>query len=142
MGPWRAFRNHVARRVRITARSSMPASAGPAGKWPRKRLPPSAAGPLAQLVKWYDDGWQWYGVRCRFDTLGDEYEASLWGIDDAEYAERDIKVEMALDVAAQLEKAGFTVTGKPEHGPGFQGLSRADKQEHIRRNLAAQNWAA
>ena len=55
---------------------------------------------LAQLVKWYEDGWQWYGVRCRFDTLGDEYEASLWGIDDAEYAERDIKVEMALDVAA------------------------------------------
>ena len=71
-----------------------------------------------QLVKWYEDGWQWYGVRCRFDTMGDEYEASLWGIDDAEYAERDIKVEMALDVAAQLEKAGFTVTGKPEHGPG------------------------
>ena len=97
---------------------------------------------LAQLVKWYEDGWQWYGVRCRFDTLGDEYEASLWGIDDAEYAERDIKVEMALDVATQLEKAGFTVTGKPEHGPGFQGLSRADKQERIRRNLAAQNWAA
>jgi hypothetical protein len=97
---------------------------------------------LAQLVNWYEDGWQWYGVRCRFTVLGDEYEASLWGIDDAEYAERDIKVEMALDVAGQLEKAGFTVTGKPEHGPGFQRLSRADKQERIRRNLAAQNWAA
>ena len=94
---------------------------------------------LAQLVKWYDDGWQWYGVRCQFEALGDEYEASLWGIDDAEYAEHDIKVEMALDVAGQLEKAGFTVTGKPEHR---QGLSRTDKQAHIRRNLTAQNWAA
>ena len=71
--------------------------------------------------------------------LGDEFEASLWGIDDAEYAERDIKVEMALDVAGQLEKAGYTVTGKPERR---QGLSRDDKQERIRRNLAAQNWAA
>ena len=46
---------------------------------------------------------------------------------------------MALDVAGQLEKAGYTVTGKPEHR---QGLSRDDKQERIRRNLAAQNWAA
>ena len=40
---------------------------------------------------------------------------------------------------AQLEKAGFTVTGKPEHR---QGLSRTEKQERIRRNLTAQNWAA
>jgi hypothetical protein len=94
---------------------------------------------LAQLVKWYEDGWQWYGVRCRFTVLGDEYEASLWGIDDAEYAEGDIKVEMALDVAEQLEKAGFTVTGKPENA---WRPSRADKQERLRRNLASQDWAA
>jgi len=66
---------------------------------------------IRQLANWYEDGWAWYGVRCRFTVLGDEFEASLWGIDDAEYAERDIKVEMALDVAGQLEKAGFTVTG-------------------------------
>jgi hypothetical protein len=97
---------------------------------------------IAQLVEWYEDGWQWFGVRCRFTMLGDEFEASLWGIDDAEYAERDIKVEMALDVAGQLEKAGYTVTGKPVHRPGFLGWSREDKQQRIRRNLAAQNWAA
>src|SRR3990172_6802208 len=24
---------------------------------------------LAQLVKWYDSGCEWYGVRCRFDIL-------------------------------------------------------------------------
>ena len=94
---------------------------------------------IAQLVNWYENGWQWYGVRCRYDALGDEFEASLWGIDDAEYAEREIKVEMALDVADQLEQAGYTVTGKPECR---QGLSHTDKQERIRRNLAAQNWAA
>lgn len=97
---------------------------------------------LAQLVKWYEEGWAWYGVRCRYEVLGDEYDASLWGIDDADYAEREIKLEMALDVAGQLEKAGYTVTGKPEHRPGFQGWSREDKQQRIRRNLAAQNWAA
>jgi hypothetical protein len=34
------------------------------------------------------------------------------------------------------------VSGKPVHRPGFLGWSREDKQQRIRRNLAAQNWAA
>lgn len=93
---------------------------------------------LAQLVNWYDNGWEWYGVRCRFEALGDEYNDSLWGIDDAEYAET-LKEEIALNVVAQLEEAGYTVTGKPEHR---QTYSRADKQARLARNLAAQNWAA
>jgi len=93
---------------------------------------------LAQLVKWYDSGWEWYGVRCRFEALGDEYQDSLWGIDDAKYAE-SLKEAIALNVAAQLEEAGYTVTGKPEHG---QTYTRADKQARLHRNLAAQNWAA
>jgi len=93
---------------------------------------------LAQLVKWYDSGWEWYGVHCRFEALGDEYQDSLWGIDDAEYAET-LKEEIALNVAAQLEEAGYTVTGKPEHR---QTYTRADKQARLRRNLAAQSWAA
>ena len=71
-------------------------------------------------------------MRCRYDALGDEYEASLWGIDDAEYAEREIKVEMALDVADQLEKAGYTVTGKPEPAR----LEPYRQAKRIRRNLA------
>ena len=93
---------------------------------------------LAQLVKWYDQGWAWYGVRCRFDALGDEYNDSLWGIDDPEYAET-LKEEIALNVAVQLEEAGYTVTGKPKHR---QAWTRADKQARLSRNLAAQNWAA
>jgi len=93
---------------------------------------------LARLVKWYDSGWEWYGVRCRFEALGAEYQDSLWGIDDAEYAET-LKEEIALNVAAQLEEAGYTVTGKPEHR---QTYTRADKQARLRRNLAAQSWAA
>jgi len=93
---------------------------------------------LARLVKWYDSGWEWYGVRCRFEALGEEYQDSLWGIDDAEYAET-LKEEIALNVAAQLEEADYTVTGKPEHR---QTYTRADKQARLRRNLAAQSWAA
>ena len=77
-------------------------------------------------------------MRCRFEVLGDEYSDSLWGIDDAEYAE-SLKEEMALNVAAQLEEAGYSVTGRPEHR---QSYTRADKQARLSRNLAAQNWAA
>ena len=93
---------------------------------------------LAQLVEWYDSGWEWYGVRCRFEVLGEVYNDSLWCIDDAEYAET-LKEEIALNVAAQLEDAGYTVTDKPEHR---QTYTRADKQARLTRNLAAQNWAA
>jgi len=93
---------------------------------------------IRQLVEWYEDGWQWYGVRCRFTVLGNEYEASLWGIDDADYAET-LREEMALEVAGQLEAAGFTVTDKPE---SRRGWVRTDKQERLIRNLATQNWAA
>ena len=93
---------------------------------------------LAQLVKWYGDGWEWFGVKCDFEVLGDEYHDSIWGVDDAEYAET-LKEEIALEVAGQLEEAGYTVTGKPEHR---QTYTRADKQARLTRNLAAQNWAA
>ena len=55
-----------------------------------------------------------------------------------EYAET-LKEEIALNVAAQLEEAGYTVTGKPKHR---QTYTRADKLARLSRNLAAQNWAA
>ena len=93
---------------------------------------------LAQLVKWYGDGWEWFGVKCDFEVLGDEYHDSIWGVDDAEYAET-LKEEIALEVAGQLEEAGYTVTGQPEHR---QTYTRADKQARLTRHLAAQNWAA
>jgi hypothetical protein len=93
---------------------------------------------LAQLVKWYGDGWEWFGVKCDFEVLGDEYHDSIWGVDDAEYAET-LKEEIALEVAGQLEEAGYTVTGKPEHRHTY---TRAEKLARLSRNLAAQNWAA
>ncbi len=83
---------------------------------------------LAQLVKWYEDGWQWYGVKCCFKVLGNEYGDSIWGIDDANFAE-EVREEVALQVAAQLEKSGYTVTDKP----GRPSPTRAN-------NLDSQNW--
>jgi len=95
---------------------------------------------LAQLVNWYENGWQWYGVRCTLEVLGDEYEASIWGIDNADYAE-EIKIDVALDVAHQLEEAGFTVTGRPTAAERC-GRTRDENRADLHRRLTAQNWAA
>ena len=97
---------------------------------------------LAQLVKWYGDGWEWFGVKCDYEVLGEEFDASVWGIDDPEYAERDVKPDIAHEVACQLEKAGYTVTGKPDRQAGYRAYRREEKQRRLIRNLAAQNWAA
>lgn len=92
---------------------------------------------LARLVDWYSNGWQWYGVQCDFDVLGENFGASVWGIDDDDYARREIVDEIADEVADQLEKAGFTVTNRPDR-PAYSG--REAKQQRIRYNLNIQNW--
>jgi hypothetical protein len=56
------------------------------------------------------------------------------------YAEREVKAEIASEVAYQLEKAGYTVTGQPDRQEGYNAHRREVKQERIRRNMAAQNW--
>jgi len=115
---------------------------------------------LDQLCRWYADGWQWFGARCTFTVLGNEYSDSVWEIDDPDYAEREVKREIALEVAAQLEAAGYTVTGKPEppkrlHARYFgtvasvegirqewhtRALTREEWQAEYKRNMAAQDW--
>ena len=93
---------------------------------------------IAQLVQWLEHGWQWYCVTCNYEVLGEEYINSLGGIDDYDYA-RELKEEVALEVARELEEAGYTVTGKPD-APGC--YNRADKQAELRRKLALHNWSA
>jgi hypothetical protein len=90
---------------------------------------------IRQLVRWYEDGWEWFGVRCRFDALEDRYEDSVWGIDDEDYAQT-LTEEVAWNVATQLEKAGYTVTGKPEP----TGPTATDRRARLRRNMEEQNW--
>jgi len=97
---------------------------------------------LAQLVEWYGNGWEWFGVKCDFEVLGEQFDASLWGIDDPDYAEREVKEEIALEVAHQLEKAGYTVAGKPDRQAAYLRHRREVKQGQLTRNLAAQNWTA
>jgi len=117
---------------------------------------------LAQLVKWYSDGWEWWGVTCEYSILNEAYYGSCWRIDNLDYAKDYVKVEIALEVAMQLEQAGYTVTGKPEGERGLsaqyfgtivssEGIKKAYSRrilsperwkEEWKRNMASQNWKA
>jgi len=96
---------------------------------------------LAQIVKWYSEGWQWYVVKCEFTVLDDVYEASVWGVDDFDYASRNVVDEIAGEVAYQLEKAGYTVTGKPEARRPWEATTREHKKAMLERRLLEQSWA-
>jgi hypothetical protein len=88
---------------------------------------------LAQVVEWYEHGWNWYGVTG--DYLG--YHDSLWGIDDTEYAENSVRDDIASQIAHAMEQDGFVIENKPEH-PEYIGrgnMTRDNWQNHFRRNV-------
>ena len=93
---------------------------------------------LDQLVEWYTYGWEAWGVVCNFETLGEEFTASTWGFYDSESAE-ETRLEIAYEVADQLEKAGFTVTDQPCLCLPY---NHKHKQDRLHRNLNLQNWAS
>ncbi len=96
---------------------------------------------LNQLRAWYRHGWEWYGVKCEMTVLGDTFEDSVWGIDDPEYAENYVVADVAGNVAATLEEAGFTVTGQPEERDlPWRAVTRKDKRAKLARALAEQSW--
>jgi hypothetical protein len=74
---------------------------------------------LAQLVDWYENGWEWWGVKGNVNILGKVYEDSLWAIDSYEYAE-ECREEIARNIAYQLKEDGFTVTGVPAYTKTFR----------------------
>jgi len=93
---------------------------------------------LDQLVDWYSNGWQWFGVQCDFEVLGENFYDSIWGIDDEDYAKQEVVPEIADAVADQLEKAGFTVNNRPIREPY---PNRASKKTRLQHNLNFQNWS-
>jgi hypothetical protein len=67
-----------------------------------------------------------YGVVCDFRG----FHASLWGIeDDWAYANTEVRQEIAEEVAHDMEKAGYTVTGYPPV------QTRAEKHEQLRAKI-------
>lgn len=85
---------------------------------------------IDQLKKWYEDGWTYYCVSCDFNGEED----SLCGIDDEEYAEREVVPDVVSNVVYALEKKGYTVINKPV-GPTRAELNRNGFRDRIGRNL-------
>jgi hypothetical protein len=86
---------------------------------------------LEQLKRWYSEGWTYYGVVCDHPVAErHNVNESVWGIDDEEYAEKEVRHEIAGQVAHALERRGYTVTNKP--GP----TTLAEKQERLRDRVA------
>lgn len=65
---------------------------------------------IEQLIDWYRNGWEWWQVRGEMHGC----YASVGGIDDSNYANSLCRVEVALELAHELESLGYEVTGKPE----------------------------
>jgi hypothetical protein len=93
---------------------------------------------LDLLVNWYGNGWEWYGVVCEYEILGETYEASIWGVDDHKYADT-MREEIAGEVACQLRKAGYTVDNMPANST--TSWTRQDKINRLKHNLNSQNWS-
>jgi hypothetical protein len=117
---------------------------------------------LDQLTNWYRNGWNWYYVKGEFDG----HFASLGGIDDYNYADDYMRLEIAHELVHELEQAGYTVVNKPVDDsvkltarpvndvlrPGPDGaygcyyepcerrMTAAQWREEYRRNLALQSW--
>jgi hypothetical protein len=65
----------------------------------------------------------------------------VWGIDDPEYAENYVVADVAGNVAAAQDEAGFTVTGQPEERDlPWRAVTRKDKRAKLARALAEQSW--
>lgn len=57
----------------------------------------------------YANGYEAWGVSCDFQGFHD----SIWGVDDYTYARGELSEEIALNVASEMQSAGFDVVNLP-----------------------------
>lgn len=87
---------------------------------------------LEQLKTWYQEGWEYWGVVCNHPLMERfNLSCSVWGIDDEEYADREMRQDIALEACHDLEKLGFVITGWPSEVP-----TREEKQAALRSRIA------
>lgn len=87
---------------------------------------------LDTIVKWYENGYEWYGVKG--EHL--DREDSLWGIDGYDYAYDHARHDIANEIADQLEDDGYAITNRPDPVK----LGRQAKRDRLKRNLKLDCW--
>lgn len=83
-----------------------------------------------QLVEWYENGYNVYGVEIEFKGEND----SCWGIyaDDEDGPDvTETKHQCAHETAGKLEKRGYTVTGRPDTSAEYE-KSRRERRVWLR----------
>jgi hypothetical protein len=89
-----------------------------------------------QLKRWYSEGWQYWGVRCEFLDVHE----SVWGVqtrddsDDDPYLD-EVREEVALEVAGELEEIGYTVVNRPDKAEQLKERRRQNLRHRIARQL-------
>ena len=68
------------------------------------------------LASVYANGCEVWGVSCDFQGFHD----SVWGVDDYESARGEMSEEIALNVASEMQAAGFDVVNLPDRCPNRQ----------------------
>lgn len=86
-----------------------------------------------QLVKWYEDGWQWYDVCAEWG----DYHESMCGIDCPDYAQT-VGREFADNIADNLEADGYTVINRPKRQNKYNRVEAFKLR--IRHNLTG-SWS-
>lgn len=81
---------------------------------------------LDQLVKWYEDGWNYYRVHGEF--MG--YGASCGGIDDYDYA-KVVVYDIADEIVDYMEKDGYIIENR--YNP-YSHTKRQQLQDRLDRN--------
>lgn len=114
-----SFHNRHERGVILVSRDAVIAWQGPYSKNSgisrqvyEEKLADDRRRAVEQLVEWYTNGWNAFGVVCEF--LGED--ESVWGIyaDDEDDAHvQETRVEIAGQVAHALKKKGFEIVNEP-----------------------------
>jgi hypothetical protein len=90
---------------------------------------------IDQIVDWRKNGWFWWQVYGKFKNL----QESSGGIDDQDYAEKEVVPELASYIAHELEKQGYLIDyGDLEERQ--KQACREYKLKTLRENVNLQNW--
>lgn len=96
---------------------------------------------IDRITRWYDEGWQWWGVECSFYVANKQYHDALWGIDDLDYADQVVIPEIVAQVVHVIEQDGWEVSGKPAQPKQklIRYLSLAEWKQKFKRNINSFN---
>ena len=85
------------------------------------------------LASVYANGYEVWGVSCDFRGFHD----SVWGVDDYGYATGEMSEEIALNVASEMQAAGFDVVNLPDRCQ----LYKQNRRDSYRRNVHLFDWS-